>query len=151
MSSAINYLGIAQKAGSLQTGELNSGAAVRAGKARVLLLAHDASKNARNRAEGFVHGGKTPIVSLPYTKEQLSAATGKAGWSMAAITDIGLSAAFMAAFAEEEPSAKELALLLSEKNEKARKRKSEDKAHKRNVKTGKSAKGAAPGMRRKNI
>lgn len=151
MSDPLSYLSIAKKAGSIQTGELNTGAAVRGGKAKALLLASDASDNARSRAEGFVHGGKTPIVSVPYTKEQLSIATGEAGCSMAALTDIGLAAVFISALAEEDSSVKEIAEQLSARNEKAKRRKSEAQAHKRNVKTGKSVKSAAPGKRRKNI
>ena len=151
MSEALNYLGIAKKAGSLETGETNSGAVVRAGKAKVLLLASDASENARKRAEGFVHGLKTPLLVLPYTKQQLSEATGSAGCSMAVITDLGLAAVFASKLASSEPAAKEIALQLTAKNEKAQKHKSEAQAHKRNMRFGKAGKSAVPGKRRKNI
>lgn len=151
MNNAINYIGIAKKAGALKTGETNSGAAVRAGKARVLLLASDASDNARRRAENFVSGTGTPLVSLPYSKEQLSSATGASGCSMAAITDIGLAAVFMSALAESEPSFKDTAELMAQKSEKALMRKREALAHDRNKKTGKAAKTVKPGKRRKKI
>ncbi len=151
MAEALKYLGIAKKAGAIQTGELNSGSAVRVGKAKVLMLAADASDNALSRAEGFVAGGKTPLVRLPYTKEQLSAATGAPGCSMVVLTDIGLAAVFMSALAEGEPSVRETAEQLAQKNEKAKRRKCEANAHKRNMKTGKNAKNVAPGKRRTNI
>lgn len=151
MSEALKYLGIAKKAGAIETGELCSGSAVRAGKAKLLLLALDASDNAKSRAEGFVHGGKTPLVTTPYTKEQLSAATGENGCSMAALTDIGLAAVFMSALAGEDPSVKDTAELLAQKNEKAKRRKNEAKAHERNMRTGKTGKSVVPGKRRKKI
>ena len=61
MNKALGYIGIAKKAGALSVGETNAGAVVRAGKGRVLLLASDASPNARHRAEGFVAGTQTPV------------------------------------------------------------------------------------------
>ena len=151
MSDATSYLGIAKKAGSLETGEQNCGAAVRNGKAKLLLLASDASDNAKHRAEGFLVGKKAPLYTLPYSKEKLSEITGENGCSMAAFTDIGLAAVFMATLAGEYPEAGETAELLTQRSEKAKKRKSEAQAHKRNLKTGKTTKSAAPGKRRKNI
>ena len=48
---AANYLGLMRKAGRIALGEHDAGAAARAGKACLLLLAQDASVNARKRAE----------------------------------------------------------------------------------------------------
>lgn len=135
---AIRYLGIARKAGCLQLGEEDTGAAVRGGKAKLVLLASDASDNARRRAEGFVYGRKTPLVRLPYTKEEISFATGKGGCSMLAVTDIGLASSFLSALAQQNPELyAETARELEAKREKADKRKAEAAAHRRNVKTGK--------------
>jgi ribosomal protein L7Ae-like RNA K-turn-binding protein len=103
MAKTLNYLGIARKAGLLEPGEENSGAAVRTGKAKLLLLAADASDNARRRAEGYVHRRKIPLVRLPYTKEQVSDAIGKPGCSMVAVTDIGLASSIMKTLAEALP------------------------------------------------
>ncbi len=149
MSNAINYLSIAKKAGALEMGETNAGAAVRGGKARLLLLASDASDNARRRAENFVYETNTPLVVTPFSKAQLSDATGANGCSMAAVTDIGLAAVFMSALAESEPSYKDTAELMVQKNEKALQRRRESQAHDRNKKTGKAANTARPGKRRK--
>ena len=54
---AANYLGLMRKAGRIALGEHDAGAAARAGKACLLLLAQDASDNARKRAEGFARCG----------------------------------------------------------------------------------------------
>ena len=62
----------------------------------MVVLAADASENARARAEGFLNGRRALLVPLPYTKSELSAMLGKSGCSMAACTDFGLSAAFLA-------------------------------------------------------
>lgn len=135
---AIRYLSIARKAGSLQLGEEDTGIAVRGGKAKLVLLAFDASDNARRRAEGFVYGRKMPLVRLPYTKEEISFATGKGGCSMLAVTDIGLASSFLSALAQQDPERyAETAQALELKREKANKRKAEAAAHRRNVKTGK--------------
>ena len=48
----LNMLGLMRKAGAIDIGETNTGGACRAGKAKVLLLAADASDNAQSRAAG---------------------------------------------------------------------------------------------------
>ena len=151
MNKALNYIGIAKKAGAIEIGETNSGAAIRAGKGRILILASDASDNARRRAENYVYGTQTPLVVLPFKKEELSEITGTTGCSMAVFTDVGLATVFMAALAENEPSFGATAELLAVKNAKTKMRKKEAVAHERNRKTGKTMKTAVSGKRRKNI
>ncbi|NLH00405.1 MAG: hypothetical protein GX488_00645 [Clostridiales bacterium] len=151
MNKALSYIGIAKKAGAIAVGETNSGAAIRSGKGRILVLASDASGNARRRAENFVFGTTVPLVVLPYTKEDLAGITGVSGCSMAVFTDVGLAAVFMAALAENEPSFAETAELMAKRNEKALMLKREAAAHARNRKKGKAVKAAAMGKRRKNI
>jgi len=151
MHKALNYIGLAKKAGSIEVGETNTGAAIRAGKGRILILASDASDNARRRAENYVSGKQTPIVLLPFSKAEISQATGTPGCSMAAFTDVGLAAVFMAALAENEPTFQETAELLAQKNQKALIRKRETLAHEKKMKTGMAGKPAATGKRRKNI
>ena len=151
MNKALNYIGIARKAGAIEIGETYSGAAVRAGKGRILILASDASDNAKHRAENYVNGTQTPLVALPFTKAELSEASGTNGFSMAVFTDVGLAAVFMTALAECEPSFEKTAQMLAEKNEKAAQRRREAVAHDRNKKLGKAAKPAVMGKRRKNV
>ncbi|MFR3291167.1 MAG: hypothetical protein ACLTSG_13505 [Lachnospiraceae bacterium] len=76
-----------RRAGKIEIGETGTGAAVRAGRARLLLLAADASENARKRAEGYLYGRRALLVPLPYAKAELEAQLGKSGCSMAACTD----------------------------------------------------------------
>lgn len=104
MDKAAQYLGIMRKANALAIGEVNSGAAVKSGKAYVLCLAADASDNARRRAETFVFSGATPLLRLPYEKAELQQAFSKPGCSMFSITDLGLASAFVGALAMQDPA-----------------------------------------------
>ena len=137
MDKALNYLGIMRKAGACAVGETDCGAACRAGKAKLLLLAADASDNARSRAKGFVYGRKIPLVILPYTKMELAGKLGRGAVSMIAVNDLGLAVALIKALAENDRTHDETVAVLEEKLEQANKRKPEKQAHERNKKFGK--------------
>lgn len=100
MADPMGVLGIARKGGNLETGEENSKAMVKSGRARLLIVASDASPGAQKRAEGYVFGCSTPLLHVPYTKEELSAASGRPGCSMAVFLDRGLAHAFAGALLE---------------------------------------------------
>ena len=151
MNKAQGYIGLAKKAGAIEIGETNTGAAIRAGKGRILILAADASDNAKRRAESFIHGTQTPMAVLPFTKAELSQMTGEGGCSMAVFTDVGLAAAFMEELAENEPAYKEAADLLAQKSAKAQLRKRETLAHEKNLKKGKAVSSADSVKRRRNV
>lgn len=134
----LNLLGLMRRANAISLGETNTGASVRAGKAKLLLLAGDASENARRRAEGFVHGRNVVTVQLPFMKDELSAQLGASGCSMAAVTDIGFANALMKLLSAQWPedygaAAEEV----SHRFEKAERRKAETAAHERNKRNGK--------------
>ena len=129
MDKAAQYLGLARKGGMLTVGEEGSGAAVSAGKAKLLMLAADASPNARKRAEGFLYGHRAPLQTLPWTKEELSAMMGKRGCSMLCFTDLPLAARFAAALAEEQSGWRETAELLESRTEKLQRRKAAPRKH----------------------
>ena len=92
---ALNYLGLMRKAGMLEIGETGAGAAVKAGKARLLLITPDAGDNARHRAESFTNGRSVLLVELPFGREEFSHHIGRENSVMAAVTDAGFAAAFM--------------------------------------------------------
>ena len=134
----LNNLGLMRRANAVSIGETNTGAAARAGKAVLLLLASDASANARNRAEGFVYGKNTIMIALPFTKEEISDRVGVNGCSMLAVTDIGFANALMKSLAALQPeSYEEPAKQMAERFSKAAKRKNEAAAHERNKRNGK--------------
>ena len=129
MDKARQYLTLARKAGLLCVGEEACGDTASAGKARLLLLAADASQNANRRAEGFLQNRRAPLRELPWTKEELSGLMGKNGCSMLCFTDLGLAAAFAGAMAEQDPGWKETAELLLARRDKARRRKTAPRKH----------------------
>ena len=92
---ALNMLGLMRRANAIQIGEDKTGAAVKAGKAKLLLLAADASDNARRRAAAFITGRNVQLVPLPFDKAELSERLGVNGCSMAAVTDLGFANAFV--------------------------------------------------------
>ena len=69
MDKALNYLSLARKGGMAELGEEPAGAAARAGKAYLLLVAEDASDHTWRRALSFAAG--TDIIA------QLAQKTGK--------------------------------------------------------------------------
>lgn len=109
---ALGLLGLMRRANAVEIGEINTGTATRAGKTKLLLLASDASDNARDRAESFARGRNVTVITAPFTKEDISSSVGVGGCSMAAITDIGFANAFMKALAgtseEFGPAAEEI-------------------------------------------
>lgn len=134
----LSLLGLMRRASAIEIGEENAGSAVRGGKAKLLLLASDASENAVKRAEGFAYGRNVLTVQLPYTKAEISAAVGLAGCSMAAVTDLGFANSLMGSLAAEMPEKYgELAAETAKRFEKAARRKKTAEAGGRNKRNGK--------------
>lgn len=134
----LNLLGLMRKANAIAVGETNTGGAVRAGKAKLLLLAADASDNARSRARGFTHGRDVVTVTLPFTKDEIAAHVGVSGCAMSAITDIGFANAFMKSLAAAVPEGyDESTAEIQRRFEKADRRKKEAAAHEKNKRIGK--------------
>ena len=134
----LNLLGLMRKANAIAVGETNTGGAVRAGKAKLLLLAADASDNARSRARGFTHGRDVVTVTLPFTKDEIAAHVVVSSCAMAAITDIGFANAFMKSLAAAVPEGyDESAAEIQRRFEKADRRKKEAAAHEKNKRIGK--------------
>lgn len=122
----LKFLGLMRRANALQIGENNAGEAVRGGKAKLLLLASDASENAKKRAESFVGGRSCLLLELPFTKEELSSALGQGGCSMAAVTELGFANALIKRLQELDPERyAETAAEVSRRFSKAERRKSE--------------------------
>ena len=136
MNKALNYLSIARKGGMAELGEEPVGAAARAGKAYVILVASDASDHTWRRAKSFAAGTDQQCVRLKATKEEMGFAVGRTSLAIAAVTDARLALALVTALDEPETNKQTLEVLTA-KAEKARKRQAEAKAHARNVRKGK--------------
>lgn len=101
---ALNLLGLMRRANTLSIGEEDTGSAVREHAAKLVLLASDASPNAKKRAAGYMYGSKAPLITAPFAKEEISLHVGKSGCSMAAVCDIGFANAFMKLLCEISPA-----------------------------------------------
>ena len=136
MDKALNYLSLARKAGSAELGEEPAGAAARAGKAYVLLVASDCGDHTWRRAKSFAAGTDQQTVRLPYTKDEMGMATGRSSLAIAAITDAALALALVKALPQQETYAEVIAAL-EQKVARLKQRQKEAAAHKKNVRVGK--------------
>ena len=133
--AALHYLSLARKAGKAELGEEPAGAAARAHKAYVLIVASDASDHTWRRAQSFVSGTEQQCLRLPFTKDQMGQSIGRTSLALAAITDPALALALVKALDDPRKYAGALAVL-EEKAQRQSKRRSEAKAHRRNKQMG---------------
>ena len=133
---ALNYLALAKKRRLVELGEEPVGAVTRAVKARLVVVAIDASDHTWRRAKSFVAGTEQQCIRVPFTKEELGFVVGRTSLAIAAFTDAALALAFVKALPDPEKF-KAVAEALDIKAQKLRQRKEEAKAHQRNVRKGK--------------
>ena len=111
MDRALNYLALGRKAGLIELGEEPVGAAARAQKARLVLVAQDAGDHTWRRAKSFVAGTNQLCLKVPYTKDELGMAIGRTSLAIAAFTDPAMALAFVKALPQPEKYSEELASL----------------------------------------
>ena len=136
MDRALNYLSLARKAGLAELGEEPVGAITRAGKGYLVIVASDASDHTWRRAKSFVAGTDQQCIKVPFTKDELGFVIGRTSLAIAAITDAAMAASMVKALPDVAKHAQALTAL-EEKAAKLKQRKSEAKAHQRNVRFGK--------------
>ncbi len=94
-------LSIAAKAGKVKSGELAAAEQIQGGRARLVLIAADASDNTKDRFVSLCRGRH--IAAYGYgTKEELGHSIGKAERSVLAVTDEGLAGAIQNKLNEAE-------------------------------------------------
>ena len=130
MDKAQRYLCLARKAGLLALGEEGCSEAFDKGKAKLLLIAADASPNAQKRASHLLQGRRALSGTLPWTKEELSFLLGAHGCSLVCLTDPAMAATFTSALAETLPEWQETASLMEARAEKAKRRSAAPHKHK---------------------
>ena len=136
MHKALNYMSLAKKARLIELGEEPVGAAARAGEARLIVVASDASDHTWRRAKSYAAGTDQQCVRLKYTKDEMGFVIGRTSLAIAAITDPALALAMVNALGEPEKHKAAIAVL-TDKAQRMKKRAAEAKAHKRNVRFGK--------------
>ena len=97
---AIGLLGLARKAGKLQTGEETVSAMLTEKRARLTVLAEDAGEAVARKVRGLAAGTRQRVLTVPCDKLTLGAALGRPGVSAAAFTDVSLALAFVKALPE---------------------------------------------------
>lgn len=135
MDKSLNYLALARKAGAVELGEEPVGAAARAEKAYLVIVAQDAGDHTWRRAKSFVSGTEQISIRVPYTKDDLGRMIGRTALAMAAFTDPALALAFAKAL-PEEAACPEAVESLQKRAEHIRRRQQEAKAHRKNVRKG---------------
>ena len=136
MDKALNYMALARKAGRIELGEEPVGAAARAQKARLVVVAQDASDHTWRRAKSFVAGTQQQCIKVPFSKDLLGMAIGRTSLAIGAFTDPALALAFVKALPQPE-CYREVLESLTERTKRLQKRQAEEKAHKKNKQAGK--------------
>lgn len=145
MDKILGLLGLAKKAGRLETGEEPVGAACRARDARLLLLADDAAPNTVRRAAHFAEAGACVMLTVPAPKAVLGAAVGRSSCAMVAVTDIGFADAIAKRLAALDEAHYGLAAeRLAIKAQRAAERRREQEQHEKNLRKGKRRAPALP-------
>ena len=134
VDKALNYLALARKGGRVELGEEPVGAAARAGKAYLMIVASDAGDHTWRRAKSFAAGTEQQCIRVAFTKDELGMAIGRTSLAMAAFTDAALALAFAKALEKTQADVIEV---LENKTKRLKSRQQEAKAHQRNVRKGK--------------
>ena len=134
MDKSLNYLALARKGGRVELGEEPVGAAARAGKAYLIVVASDAGDHTWRRAKSYAAGTDQQCIRVTFTKDELGMAVGRTSLALAAFTDAPLALAFLSSL--EKPDAAAVAVL-EDKVRRLKSRQQEAKAHQRNVRKGK--------------
>ena len=137
MHKALNYMSLARRGGRIELGEEPCGAAARAGHAKLIVVASDASPHTWRRAKSYTAGTDQQCVRVPFSKDELGEAIGRTSLAMAAFTDPALALAFVKALDGQEQY-REVLEQLDAKTRKLKQRQDEAKAHQRNVRMGKT-------------
>lgn len=98
----MSYLALARKAGLAELGEEPACSASAAGKAKLILVASDASDHTWRKAKSLVSGTCQQLVRFPYTKDEMGFAIGRTSLAIAAITDAGMAASLVEALGQQE-------------------------------------------------
>ena len=136
MDKALNYLALAKKGRLIELGEEPCGAAARAGHAKLIVVASDASPHTWRRAKSYTAGTDQQCLKVPFSKDEMGEAIGRSSLAMAAFTDPALALAFVKAL-EQREEYREILENLEQKTKRVRQRQDEAKAHQRNVRVGK--------------
>ena len=92
-----NSLGLCRRAGRCQSGEFAAERAVKAGKAKLVLLEETASENTKERFSALCAGRTVPLKLVP----EVGRAIGREGHVVMAVTDIQFANMILGAMASD--------------------------------------------------
>ena len=92
-----NSIGLCRRAGKCQSGEFAAERAVKAGKAKLVLLEENASENTKGRFSSLCAGRNIPLKLVP----QVGRAIGRESHVVMAVTDIQFANLILGAWASE--------------------------------------------------
>lgn len=125
--NTLNLLGLARRGGNLALGEEPVSDVCQQHKARVVFLACDAGDTICRRAGRMAESGNAPLVTLPWSKEEVGSALGRSTCALLALTDQGLASTVLSRLAQDDESLKELAQAMSEKTARQKVRREQKK------------------------
>ena len=102
MNKILQYVSIAAKAGKALGGEMQTENTIRSRKAKVVILAEDASENTKKRIINLAERAKVPVVTVP-DRVSLGQASGRDLRSSVVITDRGIADAVLRSAGENTP------------------------------------------------
>ena len=138
MEHVLSMIGLAKKAGRLEVGEEPVGAAARAKKARIILVASDAAPSSFRRAQSFAEAGSSILLTIPADKDRLGSCLGRTSVAMVAVTDIGFADAIVKKLvALDEATYAQASGQLAVKAKRAQERRQEQVRHEKNLRRGK--------------
>ena len=135
MDKALNYLALGRKAGLIELGEEPAGAAARAQKARLIVVASDATDHTWRRAKSFVEGTEQLCIRVPFDKDQMGQAVGRTSLALAAFTDAAMALAFVKALGQPQEH-EQIIASLDKRAQRIRQRQKEAKSHQKNLRAG---------------
>jgi len=94
MNQCLAILGMAKKAGKLAVGGDATAAAVRQGKAKLVITASDASESSVRRAKDTADANNTSYLGVPLTMFELGKTAGRGSPGTIAFLDKGLADSF---------------------------------------------------------
>jgi len=123
----LSLLGLARRAGMLAIGDESARVALQSKKARMLIMASDASKRTKETFSFISESMDIPYIEVRESREELGNALGKRPCAAVAVCDIGFSAAIVKKLSMQNEAAKALSDEIVSKAEKAAARKKKKK------------------------
>ena len=126
-SNYLGLLGLARRAGMLAVGDESARVSLQSKKARVLLMASDASERTKETFSFISENMDIPYIEVSENREELGNALGKRPVAAVAVCDLGFAAAIVKKLSSENESAKAAADEIVARAEKSAARKKKKK------------------------